>query len=489
MEKLKKLSSCLYCSVLCLFIYFFYVCSVISANIRIAILSLSIIVILILAIKKYLCSNHMISGIKIPVIIFLATFVSRYGYCNFMDKYISQTSDFAVLLHSAQTGIFSDELEYYRFYAHKFLYPFLLYSWHIRSQSQILFFQCVCVSTCAVALYYIGKRIANDRIGALAALMYIIWPAQIIYTQIITEEHMAVLLMSLIILMIIHVAQRFERIESFKSVDTALIIIETIMIGGIGGVCAFFKDWALIIFVALVICCIHLCFEYRKAQRILLLVCVLSVLGIRWITCWGITYAIENKLQANVNNNVIFIQMYATLDPNSNGEWNPTLNAEYYQIIKDNNFDLKKSRHTAMEILKEKIKKDYDKIPRLLFQKARSAYANDSAMFCWALENEAGVEFKSRFPWFYPLIEYIDYIYYMGIVICLIVSAFLVRNKYNFFVLLCIFGGCMASLLIESQGRYKYSIEPIWCVSAAYGFFSCAMYKVKFYKKAVEEEK
>ena len=60
----------------------------------------------------------------------------------------------------------------------------------------------------------------------------------------------------------------------------------------------------------------------------------------------------------------------------------------------------------------------------------------------------------------------------------MIVSAIFVRNEHNHFILLCVLGGCLASLLVESQGRYKYSIEPLWCVPSAYGIYYLGRLKI-----------
>ena len=492
---MRKVIKITYKIVLCLFLLIFFSYAVIDSNIKNAILSICGITILALCAKKYVCYRHSNFDFMTPSILSGLTFASRYAYCNFMDDYISQVSDFAITLYGAQTGDFSDRINYYRFYLHKYLYPFILHLLQLTSQSRILLFQSICASACSFIIYCIGKKIANREIGILATLIYIIWPAQIVYTQIITEEHVAALLTSLIILSVICIVQRIESIKAIKSRSGTITIIESCIVGCLGGVCAFFKDWALVIFVAVGICAIYLLIIYGKMQRMLLVICLFCIVGFRGITQTVITCAAENELHVKANNGVIYVQMYATLDPNVGGGYNGKANEEYYKIAEENSYDFEKTNRIAMDILKEIIKCDYDKLPALLLRKGKDAYSNDSAMFWWALDVETGDEFKSKYPGFYSLIEYIDKVYYVGIVLCLMLSAILVQDKYNFFILLCILGGCMVSLLVESQGRYKYSIEPIWCISAAYGFYClcklkwsmimhrcklCSMERIKF---------
>ncbi len=467
----------IYIIVVYVFIALFYGYFVLGENIANAILAAGIILIFILFIRKYMALEQKNSTAKIPFVLFLLTFITRYSYCNFAGKYITQVSDFALTLSEAQSGLFTDALGYYRFYLHKFLYPFILHTVHMRSQPEILFFQCICVSLCAVVIYYIGLKAADYKAGILAAAIYIMWPAQIVYTQIITEEHIAALLMAVTVLGVICIFKRLEAVESFQSADGKIAVIESCIAGGAGGLCAFFKDWALVIYTALIICAIYALIRFNKAQRVFLCICVLIIFFFRGIVQGGITYMAEAKLQIEANNGVIIIQMYATLDPNASGGYNEALNSEYAQMAAENNFDFEETNRIALGILKEKISRDFDKLPELLLRKGKDAYANDDAMFWWALEAEAGEEFKSQFPGLYPTLIYLDNIFYTAVVLCMIACVFFTRNKYIFFILLCILGGGMVSLLVESQGRYKYSIEPLWCLPSAYAI--CSLCRLK----------
>ena len=72
----------------------------------------------------------------------------------------------------------------------------------------------------------------------------------------------------------------------------------------------------------------------------------------------------------------------------------------------------------------------------------------------------------------------LDNLFYGFMVLCICISALLHKEKKIYFILLCILGCGLVSLLVESQGRYKYSIEPLWTVPTAY-VLSHIMKKVK----------
>lgn len=212
----------------------FFWCFALKSDLNSAILSLSMIIVFVFVAKGQSLRHigSIGSDADASAALFFAAFAVRYGYCGFMDRYICQVSDFSRTLSEANSGLFTDAINYYRFYLHKFLYPYGLHLLHIKSQSRVLFFQCVCTALCSVVIYHIGTKVANRRVGKSAALMYILWPAHIIYTQIVTEEHLAALFTSLIVFLLIDISQKLEKVEKIKSKDSIAAIIESCL-GGV----------------------------------------------------------------------------------------------------------------------------------------------------------------------------------------------------------------------------------------------------------------
>lgn len=441
----------------------------INDNIQYLVLASNILLFTFIIIHNNTSYRQKNKNFKAPILLFLSCFIIRYLYCHFMDGYINQIYDFGLVLEKAKTGTFTEYLLYYRMFLHKFFYPFLLHILHITSQPKILLFQCICVSFIAVVLFYIGKEIASERLGMIQAILFIMWPAQVVYTQVITEEHIAALLLTIIIFLVICIVKKLERVDTIRDHRDNVVKVLAIAFftGIICGICAFFKDWALVGLVAIVICSLYLFLGYDNHKRILLVGCVICILIGRMGIEKGFIFFAENRLGGVRCNNGNAVYLYVTLDPDATGGYDLDRYIEYFNIAEENDYDFKKTDKVAMGILKEKIRKGYEKVPQLLLHKGREAYMSDEHMFDIALKHEVNDSFQLIFSWLLPVVKYIGMIYYMGIVILLLLSS-LIPNRYNFLILLCILGGVLVNLLIECQGRYKYSIEPIWCIPAAY---------------------
>ena len=153
----------------------FFWCFALKSDLNSVVLSLSVIIVFILIARSHK-PPHIVSDADASIALFFAAFAIRYGYCGFMDRYICQVSDFSRTLSEANSGLFTDAINYYRFYLHKFLYPYGLHLLHIRSQSRVLLFQCVCTALCSVVIYHIGRtsrEIGSFYVYSLACTYYI----------------------------------------------------------------------------------------------------------------------------------------------------------------------------------------------------------------------------------------------------------------------------------------------------------------------------
>lgn len=403
----------------------------------------------------------------VPYMIYGASFLLRAIYCCMMLPYISQVSDFKIVVDEAASGNFIDCLEYYRFYFHKFFYPYILNGLSINTQAKILIFQCVIVSFIPVLLFYIGKKIINTTVGFWAAIVYICMPSLIVYTQITTEEHISALVTPAIVYIIICIHEQIESITAWNK-SMLLIAAKAFGVGILCGVASYSKDWALIIFVASAICAFYQILKGNRYQLATILIAVVLLFAGRSAFNSYIKGVGEQILGVSPNNGVITLQMFSSLDPNSNGEYNVELNAQYMQIATENNYDFDKTNSIANGILKEKIKKDYKKMPAMLLHKAQTAYRANETIFGWALDKEVNDEFKDRCSVLIKLIKKIDQLIYVLCFVLIIISIFINKNKYIYFIQLIILGSAFVNLIVECQQRYKYSIISLWCIPIAY---------------------
>lgn len=400
-----------------------------------------------------------------PFLVWILSFGIRYSYCLYVNPQAQQVSDFSFILSEAING--PSGTEYYKYYLHKFLYPFLLHFLGFRTQIGVLLFQCIVAASTSLLIFLLGKEIGGTSLAFLAAIIHVFWPSQIVYVSITSEEHVAALLVVALLILLI----KFERFISaallsppkrFK--DYRPFIIKLLGAGTICGLAPFFKDWAIIVLVAAIICAFNLLFKYCNTQRIALLLSIVCLFLCRATVQRGITHIAEQYLGTDANNNVIIWQMYESLDPGGSGAWDPIKVEEFQEIMQENNFNFDEGNKQALKILGERVSANLDQMPSFLLKKGVASYSNDDDIFWWSFDSLLRIETNSVFPSLTSLIRHFGNIYYIVIIIGILISAFTIRDRHTFFILLVILGAILSSLLIECQGRYKYSIEPIFAI-------------------------
>lgn len=439
----------------------------VRVNIKETIIAASVLVVGVSLLHKLKIGHNLASIKRIPLFLFLAAFITRYSYCCIFGPITQQTSDFAVTLWEAECGSFVDMVGYYRVYLHKFFYPFLLHTLGFRTQDAIFFLQCIFTAFVPVVIYYIWEKITpNSRIGCIAAVVYIIWPGQLFYATVITEEHLAALVTVLIVFFLLDLVQTIEQEEQLSR-NRKKILAKFVIVGSLCGVSAFLKDWALIILVAIIPCVLYLLVIYKKQQRIILFVGIILILLARSAVQTGGAMLAERKLGVKANNQIIASEMYVSLDPNGNGLWDPERLGEYQQMVQAHDYDFDAANREAMQEIVRRIKENLDKMPSFLLYKGTHAYGDDEELLAWPLDYSMNPDYHQYFIANIYLWKSISKLFYAFVVACLCISAVTLRNRYIFFIELISVGAILSGLLIECQGRYKYSIEPLWCLLVA----------------------
>lgn len=399
---------------------------------------------------------------------FLLSFGSRLLFVTFVSDKIVQTSDFEITLKNASSGAFTDNLEYYRNWVHKLIYPMILHAFKFTSSKRIFFLQCTIIGFVGVMVYLLAKRLIGQRGGAIAAMLYVLWPGQIIYASMITEEHVAALLTLILVYMMFGFYEDLK--GEFKDRKSYVVFgLKVVLAGVLFGFSTVFKDWGAVILVATIISAIWVMIDLGCLKKAGIIVLTLAILvGVRsGVSSMILGYA-GHKLGAEVSNNVVVSSMYGTLDPDSTGEFSKQGDEEYFEIVRNNNYDYKAANKEAFTILWDKIKAKPGKMPALLLRKGRTSYTDDGSMLYWAfVMNAKNQETYDMYRSWIQIIWYYAGFYYSLIALCLLGAIVYKVDRKKFFLALVILGGVMVNLIIESHGRYKYSIEPVWCVMAA----------------------
>lgn len=231
------------------------------------------------------------------------------------------------------------------------------------------------------------------------------------------------------------------------------------IVGSLCGVSALLKDWALIILVAIIPCVLYLLVIYKKQQRIILFVGIILILLARSAVQTGGAMLAERKLGVKANNQIIASEMYVSLDPNGNGLWDPERLGEYQQMVQEHDYDFDAANREAMQEIVRRIKENLDKMPSFLLYKGTHAYGDDEELLAWPLDYSMNPDYHQYFIANIYLWKSISKLFYAFVVACLCISAVTLRNRYIFFIELISVGAILSGLLIECQGRYKYSME------------------------------
>lgn len=311
---------------------------------------------------------------------------------------------------------------------------------------------------------YIINRFWSGSAAKIGALIYLLWPGQWVYSAVITEEHVAAFLSLLI------VNGMLEMMNPERSTYRIGNVCWVIAAGIACGLISFFKDWGIVYILAAIICSVWQLIRLPSIrQRVQLLISLALVITIRFIISTLLLANAEQVLGVPASNNVIVAEMFTTLDPNTSGSYNAAGDAEYYAMAVENDYDYDKTNRQAMELLKERIEDGIDRMPAHLLKKGTEAYGDDSSMLYWALKiQNTNYDESQPTPTIIKIIWKVAAIYYVFIIVSILAGGIVCKPNLQQCMLMAVcIGGMCASLLIESHGRYKYSIEPAWCILAA----------------------
>lgn len=387
-------------------------------------------------------------------------------YAGFSHNKVTQISDFLITLTVAETGEVSDFITYYKIAPHKFLYPFVLHHLGLDNQNSIIVFQAIVVSVAVFFIYCITARYFSKGAAIAASFLYTFFPGRLMYSSIVNEEHVSVDIILLVILLSFYLVDSIESKQENWSYIIKNIVL-SVFIGIISGVGVFFKDWSIIFFIAFLITSL-LDFGKERRRKILLFFCIGIILAARMGTKKITFNFIENTLRNEVHRNALPMYMFYTLYPTSNGAYNADLLQYCIDSYESNDWDYKVTDKELLLELSEELKKHKNLIIPLLFNKGRMAYGNASILGGWAF-NEYTAEFRDSNKKLCSLIGRWDDIWFITILMMsgiVSVANVWVKDKKIFLLNLTLLGCILSVVFIEGQGRYKYSILPVWCIFA-----------------------
>lgn len=215
----------------------------------------------------------------------------------------------------------------------------------------------------------------------------------------------------------------------------------------------FFKDWCVVVLLAAVIVG-FLVIVFPKAERkkkLLLVICFGVIICSRSITKTVIKTVAGHTLGVTVNTENMPCYLYVSLNPEGSGSYNKELYEEYFQFIRDNNFDYKRANKMALESLMERIgEASIEFLPQLLRNKIVNAYKGDEEAISWAFAAMSEEE-RRTYNALCEIVIKADKVYYLVISSFAIIAVLSLlighKDKYEFWFLLIITGGMFLSMI------------------------------------------
>lgn len=418
--------------------------------------------------KKYKYSIKKIQRFY-PIIIVILALLTRVISALILNDNIQQVSDFNRALKISDTLDFS--ATYYRLFPHWIILPKIMnIIFNIFGSSQIvaLIFNAVVCTTVSILIYFVTNEITdNKNVSFLASIIYIIWPANILYIGVYTTEHIVQMLLLIGILFIYRGNKEDVKLKK---------VIYFFVAGVSFGLTTFFKNFGIVFIIALLIYFIlKIIFGNKESVKqhiiVYLISFILVIIGY-FITTQIMYMYIDSLVGAKVSRNNMAYFLTVGLSSKNDGTFSETISEDYKNSIENNNYNYEFVNKDMLNKLKEDVKNN-NKLFQLINSKAKIIVKNDEerVKFVSRMAKQNGSVKCEKF--IENNIIKINNFYY--ITIFTLVGVGLLRfikdkNLEVLYMYICVYGCYLLLLLIEAQNRYPYGINPFVCILATMGF-------------------
>ncbi len=459
------------------FLFLIYPTSYGISDLKIVVIFVTILLLLLFIYKKSkILKKIHIKEKYFPWIILLLAIITRIGIVLLFENHLVQVSDFGGALNASNIMDFSSD--YYRIFTHWILYPTMVHGiYQIFGSSQLvaLLTNAIILIISSLLVYKVSFLIFNNKTyGFISSLFYILWPSNILYTLIFSQEHFCLLLL-LLILWLFLITEKSDKITLNKKK-----IISFILIGISLGLSTFFKNFAPAFIIAFIIYYFLKGFkqEYLKTYILNNLGAVMIILISMLISKNLIFMEIDHIAGHEVARNIT--PCYLNVGLNGDGRYNAELYGEYYTAIRENNYDYDKANEEIIKLLKNRLfSKDSTLLdPNFFDNKATIIFGNDNSKITWVINSINAKEYIDASNILEDTIKPINNDYFIILVTLMAFGLVSIRNSNlkKFLLYLILFGSLLLLILVEAQNRYMYAVQPIICILATGGLFDLIKY-------------
>lgn len=305
-------------------------------------------------------------------------------------------------------------------------------------------------------VYESGRKIFNNRVGFVAALAFAIFPSLVLYTGVLSGDHVAAFLITAVILLYIKLHENQERKVYY-------------LIGYLfGGVMIGLIDWFRPVGVILLTSIFITDLLYTKKKEFLITLIALVGLMISYLLITNLAVSISERtfgVEILPGSQRIGHYILVGLNPETEG----TINGEDYEIA-NTTYERFGSDHLAaqkylIQLALERLKGH--SIVKLFWVKFDLIWANQDALFAYSLIGSDDQEMVS-------LMRYMEVFLYM--LITIVIGIYTIRSVWKrpkpavFVMQLFILGFALLLLLVEVQNRYVIVVFPYLLLLGALGF-------------------
>jgi len=334
----------------------------------------------------------------------------------------------------------------------------------------------------SVTLFFIGKKIFDERCGYIAAIVWALWPSHIMYNSLVASEELFTFLNLLCILFFIHITKYKDRYYK--------LIILFIILGILCAIANAVRPLSMVLIIAAGIFYFIFTWENNKPvkSQVIIKIIAYSALFISFFLAGRcINLLISNTLRQEVARTPIGFSAFVGSNINSGGAWNTEDSKVLLELME-------KYGKQPQDIHDELLKRAVERYKSQSFQNLTLLLKKHKIM--WTTENDilvyikAGLDMEkpSRMDFLrnYNRLNLINNLYYYMILIFCVISGYImikklmVNNEYQAIFLLIFISGMIAvHMIVEVAGRYHYPAVPIFALVSSYGLVNTEFLQYK----------
>lgn len=409
------------------------------------------------------------------VILILIALIIKICNIVLVSRSIEQISDFSVYLRNAvsESKSFTHTVHFYHWAMISKIYGLLTPIFGKTQPGAIIFMSSISIIN-IMLVYFLAFLITNkSKFALISGLIYALWPTNILYVNIFSNEHLAILFLLVCISIFIIFHNHYQKREIIWN------YLFMITLGMCLSILKFIKPIAPIAIIAIILFSIYnlLISENKLKLKNNIIMYLLVAILFFFITNMFIFKYLDNLVGQKVNRNPEMFYLYMGLSPNNphQGSYSNNVVDKYNKYYSKYNGDFVKIRYQLANDLKTEISSSYYKLPRLFITKYSNTWNNDLAALHWVeesikypnqllIEKEKLIDIGSVLSQVYYVIIILLYIF--GIIYCFYNDR---RNIYLLLINLIVFGFILLLLISETQGRYKIITYPFIAIMATHG--------------------